>query len=166
MSVGKVGDITDVVADFALLPFEPVTITGLVFQIDFSDEDFKDQIREYARQVHVMADQEEETPSYMVYSACEPGSTKFNAIYGVPQHFTSDLSNVFTIDLPAMPSAKLKYHGDLLEIDEVFLSDAFRFLKIKRLGLHDSEIELIQVFDPSDAFDIWVPIETTEDDPL
>lgn len=158
----------DVVTNFTLESTDHLTLQGIVFQIDWADPDFKEQIRSYAQLVREVVPNFDELPSYMVYSNCEPNSTKFNAIFGVPETFESDLSNVFTIQVPKTFCAKFNYRGDLLDISDVFVTDFARVLKITPLASQLNEIELIQKFAPGDQvmtdYDIWVPIEHLEEE--
>lgn len=151
------------VANFTLENTNHLTLQGIVFQIDWADPDFKEQIHSYAQLVRERVPNFDELPSYMVYSNCKPGTTKFNAIFGVPETFESDLPNVFSVQVPEMFSARFNYRGDLLDISDIFVTDFARALKITPLESQNNEIELVQQFAPGDQamidYDIWVPIE-------
>lgn len=153
----------DVVANFTLENTHHLSLQGIVFQIDWADPDFKEQIHSYAQLVRERVPNFDELPSYMVYSNCKPGTTKFNAIFGVPETFESDLPNVFSVQVPEMFSARFNYRGDLLDISDIFVTDFARALKITPLESQNNEIELVQQFAPGDQamidYDIWVPIE-------
>lgn len=158
----------DIVTDFTLTLFEPVQLTGVVFEIDLAKENFKDEIYRHARALEEAAGGNMDTSRYMVYSNCRPGSSKFNAMYGVPKRFETDMENVFTIQIPEIFCAKFKYHGDLLKISDTFVSDYGKFLKLSKRKTQGHDIELIQVFNADGRFmenyDIFVPIEKTEDE--
>ncbi len=152
----------DLVHDFTVDDIKSVTITGVVFEIDLAQPDYKQTIRNYATQVIAEAGIDSSIPKYMVYSNCRPGSSKFNAIFGVPKVFTSTLPNVFTVDIPALFCAMFSYSGDLLEISNVFTWDFAQFLKLSKMNQQENEIELMQIFDPNDMdmtnYKICVPI--------
>ncbi len=158
----------DLIKDFSLEPFTPRTLHGVAFEIDFADPDFKDQIHSYAREVNQAASKNDATESYMIYSNCQPGSSKFKALYGVTQPLLKKLSNSFTVEIPEIFCSKFKYTGDLLDIADIFTMDFARFLKISRLDQEESHIELVQVFTPEDTnmtnYDIYVPIKKLENE--
>lgn len=158
----------EVVTNFTLENTEHLELQGIVFQIDWSDVDFKEQIRGYAQLIRERVPNFDALASYMVYSNCEPGTTKFNAIFGVPTTFSSDLPNVFSVQVPTMFSAQFNYRGDLLDISDIFVSDFAKVLKITPLVSQEHEIELIQEFAPGDHsmtdYAIWVPIEHLEEE--
>ncbi len=64
--------------------------------------------------------------------------------------------------VPELLCVTLNYKGDLLEIGDLFATDALKFLKITRLTTANQHIELIQRFnhysDLYETYDIFVPI--------
>lgn len=160
----------DVITDFTLIDFVPKTIKGVVFQVDIAKPDFKELIRSKADALLEGLEIDDETRGYMVYSNCEPNSTKFNAMFGVELEFDSDLDHVFTIQLPDIFCAKFNYTGDLLEISDIFTTDFSRFLRISRLEMEEHDVELIQSFpsvrDFDQAFEVYVPIKKLPIDDL
>ena len=155
----------DLVSDFNIVKFQPISIKGVVFQIDLSERDFKTKIRSQADRLM------EELPAglkpwnkpcYMVYSDCMPGSSKFNVIFGIEAEFESPLPNVYPATVPELLCVTLNYKGDLLEIGDLFATDALKFLKVTRLRAANQHIELIQRFnqyrDLYETYDIFVPI--------
>ena len=155
----------ELISNFNIVVFQPITIKGVVFQIDLAEHDFKTQIRSQADRL--MAElpsglQPWEKPCYMVYSNCMPGSSKFNAIFGIEADFESTLHNVYPAVVPELLCVTLNYKGDLLEIGDLFATDALKFLKITRLAADNQHIELIQRFnhysDLYETYDIFVPI--------
>ena len=155
----------DLVSDFNIVKFQPISIKGVVFQIDLSERDFKTKIRSQA--VRLMEELPVELkpwnkPCYMVYSDCMPGSSKFNVIFGIEADFESPLPNVYPAAVPELLCVTLNYKGDLLEIGDLFATDALKFLKITRLTTANQHIELIQRFnhysDLYETYDIFVPI--------
>ena len=155
----------DLVSDFNIVKFQPISIKGVVFQIDLSERDFKTKIRSQADRLM------EELPAglkpwnkpcYMVYSDCMPGSSKFNVIFGIEAEFEIPLPNVYPATVPELLCVTLNYKGDLLEIGDLFATDALKFLKVTRLRAANQHIELIQRFnqyrDLYETYDIFVPI--------
>jgi AraC family transcriptional regulator len=153
----------DVVVDFTMDYFNIRQLKGVVFEVDLAAQDYKNSIRTTAQAILGCINTDKALPSYMVYSGCKPGSTKFNTLFGVEVDFECNMANVVQASFSPQLCATFKYHGDLLEISDVFTSDFARFLKITKLQTEDTPIELIQVFDPSDptmnTYTIWVPIE-------
>lgn len=91
-------------------------------------------------------------PCYVIYSDCQPNSTRFKVLFGIPHHLQID-----------KPYAKFKYYGNLLDIGDIFKTDYARFSKISKQETENSHIELIQVFDnihnPDAAYHIYTPIK-------
>ena len=155
----------DLISNFNIVKFQPITIKGVVFQIDLSENDFKTKIRFQADQLMAaLPDSLKpwEKPCYMIYSDCMPGSSKFNVIFGIEAEFESPLPNVYPASVPELLCVSLNYKGDLLEIGDLFATDALKFLKITRLTAANQHIELIQRFnhyrDLYETYDIFVPI--------
>lgn len=157
----------DIVTDFSLEFFQPKSIKGVVFQVDLAAPDFKKLIRGYADEINRCLPDGLMTQGYMVYSNCQPGSTKFNAMFAVEADFESHLENIFEINLPQIFCTKVRYQGDLLEISDIFTTDFARLLKIAKLEAEENHIELIQVFDHSRDmahFDIYIPTKQLEEE--
>lgn len=152
----------DLITEFTIDEIQQTFIKGAVFSVDLGVKDFKDQIRNQAERLLNSLKQRWEGPFYMIYSNCQPNSTKFNVIFGLPLEFESDLENVYPAGFPNLLCAKLHYVGDLLEIGDLFKMDAVKFLKIAKMDAADHHIELIQVFqtlnDLYDNYEIWLPI--------
>ncbi len=155
----------DLVSDFNIVKFQPISIKGVVFQIDLSERDFKTKIRSQADRLMEELPVELKPwnkPCYMVYSDCMPGSSKFNVIFGIEAEFESPLPNVYPATVPELLCVTLNYKGDLLEIGDLFATDALKFLKVTRLRAANQHIELIQRFnqyrDLYETYDIFVPI--------
>ena len=153
----------DIVSDFTLLDFESRTIRGIVFEVDLADDEFKNLIRSKAELLINELNLSENTRSYMVYSNCRPGSTKFNAIYGIEAEFETSIENVYSTQLPSLFTAKFNYSGDLLEIGDLLETDFYRFLRVSKLESAENHIELIQVFNNFKSiegnFEVYVPIK-------
>ncbi len=166
----------DLVTDFTLEQEACLALTGIVWEVDLADPNYKEQIRQKAGQIDRLFRIEAPLPSYMVYSACQPDSSRFKALYGVPARSAEiatpqaaqEIENLFTIEVPSLFCASFRYHGDLLEISDVFTSDFARFIKLSKLDPQDSHIELIQAFEPGDRtmedYRIRVPIVKTAED--
>jgi len=153
----------DIVTDFTLTHFHSVQLSGIVFEVDLSTNDFKEKIRSNSKMLVDMIDETINTPCYIVYSNCQPNSTKFKVLVGIPHNIMIDKPNFFIVNVPQFFSARFKYFGDLLDIGEVFITDFARFLKISRQESEDADIELIQVFenihDLNSDYHIAVPIK-------
>lgn len=158
----------DIITDFTLKDFSLKGLKGLVFEVDLGKKDFKDNIRNQADKLLEKTSLPENTPAYMIYSGCRPGSSVFNALFGLAVDFETNLPNVYTIDIPPTFSAGFKYKGDLLEISDIFTTDFSRFLKLSRLQATGHDIELIQMFpsykDLYDNFEVYVPIVKTQEE--
>lgn len=152
----------DVVTEFTLTEFEQVRLTGIVFEVDLA-EDFKSRIRSHAGMLLQAIDTTVKGPCYVVYSNCEPGSTRFKVLFGIPADIQIDKPFYFTIEVPQLFCAKFQYSGDLLDIGDVLKTDYARFLKISRQETEDSHIELIQAFDDihdlQSAYHIYAPVK-------
>jgi len=155
----------DLISNFNIIKFQSISIKGVVFQIDLSENDFKMKIRAQADQLMAGLPANLmpwEKPCYMVYSDCMPGSSKFNVIFGIEADFESPLPNIYPATVPELLCVSLNYKGDLLEIGSLFATDALKFLKITRLTAANQHIELIQRFnhyrDLYETYDIFVPI--------
>ncbi len=153
----------DIVTDFTLTDFHTTRLSGIAFEVDLSTNDFKEKIRSHFKTLSDSTDDAINDPCYVIYSNCQPNSTKFKAFVGIPQHIKMDKPNYFTIDVQQLFCAQFKYFGDLLDIGDVFTMDFARFLRISRQETEDTDIELIQVFDNvhnlDSAYHIVVPIK-------
>ncbi len=159
----------DIVTDFTLTQFKSIRLSGFVFEVDLSTTDFKEKIRFNSQMLIESIDETISSSCYVIYSNCQPNSTKFKVLIGIPQHLKIDIPNYFTVDVPQLFCAKFKYSGDLLDIGDVFITDFARFLKISRQETEDADIELIQVFENIHNLDseyhIVVPIKKLHIDP-
>ncbi|MGP7818200.1 helix-turn-helix domain-containing protein [Niallia sp. 01092] len=153
----------DVVTDFTLTEFETITICGVAFEVDLATDDYKTKIRSYSNMLLNDIDATINGSCYVIYSNCQPNSTRFKVLFGIPHDIQIDKPHYFTVDVPKLFCAKFKYFGDLLEIGDVFITDFARFLKISKHETENSHIELIQVFDNlhnlNSAYHIYVPIK-------
>ncbi|RUS48846.1 helix-turn-helix transcriptional regulator [Cohnella sp. AR92] len=151
----------DVVADFTLTEFESIRLSGIVFEVDLA-EDYETTIRSHSRMLLQEVDSSVQGPCYVVYSNCQPDSTRFRVLFGIPQEIRIEKPFYFTVDVPQLFCAKFNYSGDLLAIGDVLKTDYARFLKISRQETDDSHIELIQCFDDvrrlESSYHIFAPI--------
>ncbi|WP_091063673.1 helix-turn-helix transcriptional regulator [Paenibacillus sp. NFR01] len=158
----------DIVTDFTLTDFQATRISGIAFEVDLADEDYKTKIRSQAERLLSHMDEVTNSPCYVIYSNCQPDSTRFKVLCGIPGGIEIDEPYYFTVDVPRIFSARFKYSGDLLEIGEVLKGDYARFLKISRLETADTEIELIQAFEDVHRLDadyhIYAPIKKLPSD--
>lgn len=153
----------DVVADFTLTEMEPIRLSGIAFEVDLATDDYKIKIRSHAKKLLQEMDGAVRSPCYVVYSNCEPDSTRFKVLFGIPSSLRIEKPYYFTVDVPQLFCARFKYFGDLLEIGDVLTTDYARFLKISRQEPDDSSIELIQYFDDAHRLDsdylVYAPIK-------
>lgn len=153
----------DIVTDFTLTMLEASKVSGVAFEVDLATDGYKDRIRAYCKQLLEEIDGTVAGPCYMIYSNCQPDSTSFKALFGVPQALDIDKPFYFTVDVPRLFCAKFRYSGDLLEIGDVLKTDYARFLKISRQETEETHIELIQMFDDihnlDAAYQVYAPIK-------
>ncbi len=153
----------DIVTDFTLTDFEKIRLTGIAFEVDLATDDYKAKIRSYANMLLNNIDETINSPCYVVYSDCQPDSTCFKVLFGVPRDIQIDKPHYFTVDVPPLFCAKFKYFGDLLDIGDIVSTDYARFLKISKQETGSSHIELIQVFDNIHKLDsdyhIYTPVK-------
>jgi AraC family transcriptional regulator len=152
----------DIVADFTLTELESIKVSGIAFEVDLAT-DYKTKIRSHSNKLLNAIDETVHGPCYVIYSNCQPNSTRFKVLFGIPHEQQIDQPNYFTVEIPQLFCAKFKYSGDLLEIGDVLASDYARFLKISKQGTEDSHIELIQYYDDlhnlDAAYHIYAPIK-------
>lgn len=153
----------DIVTDFTLIDFEKIRLTGIAFEVDLATDDYKTKIHSHANMLLTNIDETINSPCYVIYSDCQPDSTCFKVLFGIPHDIQIDKPHYFTVDVPPLFCAKFKYVGDLLDIGDVVRSDYARFLKISRQETGSSHIELIQVFDNVHQLDsdyhIYTPVK-------
>ncbi|CAH1195050.1 HTH-type transcriptional activator RhaS [Paenibacillus auburnensis] len=152
----------DVVTDFTLTEFESIRVTGIAFEVDLAG-DYRTTIRSHSDKLLQAIDTTVHGPCYVIYSNCQPNSTRFRVLFGIPADIRIDQPFYFTVDVPQLFCAKFKYSGDLLDIGDVLKTDYARFLKISRQETEDSHIELIQAFDDihnlQSAYHIYAPVK-------
>ncbi|WP_431028388.1 helix-turn-helix transcriptional regulator [Lysinibacillus sp. LZ02] len=153
----------DIVTDFTLTDFETIRLSGIAFEVDLATSNYKEKIRSHSKMLVDSIDETISSSCYVIYSNCQPNSTKFKVLCGIPQNIKIDKPNYFTVDVQPFFCAKFNYFGDLLDIGDVFITDFARFLKISKQETEDSDIELIQVFENihnlDSAYHIFVPIK-------
>lgn len=153
----------DIVADFTLTEFETTRVSGIAFEVDLADDGYKEKIRSHSLQLLDNIDKAINGPCYVIYSNCQPDSTRFKVLFGIPSHIRIDKPFFFTLDIPQLFCARFNYFGDLLDIGDVLKTDYARFLKISKQETEDSHIELIQAFDDIHNLDadyrIYAPIK-------
>lgn len=153
----------DIVTDFTLTELETIKVSGIVFEVDLATDDYKMKIRSHSKMLLNNIDETINGPCYVIYSDCEPNSTCFKVLFGIPHDIQIDKPYYFTVDVPQLFCAKFNYFGDLLDIGDVLKTDFARFLKISKQESENSHIELIQVFDNihtlDSAYHIYTPIK-------
>ncbi|MEK3884371.1 AraC family transcriptional regulator [Paenibacillus sp. PL2-23] len=155
----------DVVSHFTLTELAPLSVSGLAFEVDLATDDYKFVIRAHARRLlDALPEGEPLTGGcYVIYSNCQPGSTRFKVLCGIPHALELSMPNYFTVQVPPLFCARFQYRGDLLDIGDVFITDYARFLRITRLEREHCPIELIQQFDSpyqlDAAYHIYAPIQ-------
>ncbi|MEH7379027.1 AraC family transcriptional regulator [Bacillus sp. JJ1533] len=153
----------DIVTDFTLTEFETIRVSGLVFEVDLATDNYKAKIRSHSKMLLNNIDETINGSCYVIYSDCQPDSTRFKVLFGIPHDIQIDKPNYFTVDVPQIFCAKFKYFGDLLDIGDVLKTDFARFLKISKQESENSHIELIQVFDNihnlDSVYHIYTPIK-------
>lgn len=137
----------DIVTDFNLMQLETIKVSGVAFEVDLKDDAYKAQIRSHAKRLLSQIDETVTGSCYVIYSNCQPNSTRFKVLFGIPHEVRIDQPYYFTVDVPPLFCARFKYFGDLLDIGDVLKTDYARFLKISKQETENASIELIQVFD-------------------
>ncbi|MFP3121588.1 AraC family transcriptional regulator [Ectobacillus funiculus] len=153
----------DIVTDFTLTEFKTIRVSGIAFEVDLATDDYKTKIRSHSKMLLDNIDKTINGPCYVIYSDCQPNSTRFKVLFGIPYDIQIDKPYYFTVDIPQLFCAKFKYSGDLLDIGDVLITDFARFLKISKQETENSHIELIQAFDNihnlDSAYHIYTPIK-------
>jgi AraC family transcriptional regulator len=153
----------DVVTDFTLTEFETIRLSGIAFEVDLAEEDYKEKIRTHSKMLLENIDERMDCSCFVIYSNCQPDSTRFKVFFGIPQEIQVDKPFYFTVDVPDVFCAKFKYSGDILDIGDVLKTDYARFLKITKQETEDSDIELIQSYDDVHNLDaeyhIYAPVK-------
>lgn len=153
----------DIVTDFTLTEFDTIRVSGIVFEVDLATDDYKAKIRSHSKMLLNNIDETINGSCYVIYSDCQPNSTRFKVLVGIPHDIQIDKPYYFTVDIPQLFCAKFKYFGDLLDIGDVLKTDFARFLKISKQESENSHIELIQVFDNihnlNSDYHIYTPIK-------
>lgn len=152
----------DIVTDFTLTEFEEMRICGIAFSVDLATENYKVKIRSHSKMLLDSINQSINSPCYVIYSNCQPNSTQFNVLFGIPYDIQINKPYYFTDDIPTIFCAKFKYFGDILDIGDVLTTDFARFLKISKQEAEESSIEMIQVFENvhqlDSSYHLYVPI--------
>lgn len=153
----------DIVTDFTLEEFNTIRICGIAFEVDLATEYYKLKIRTHSRMLLDNINQTINGPCYVIYSNCQPNSTRFNVLFGIPYDIQINKPYYFTEDVPSIFCAKFKYFGDILDIGDVLTTDFARFLKISKLEEEESNIEIIQAFENvhqlDSSYHLYVPIK-------
>jgi len=153
----------DIVTDFTLTEFDEMRICGIAFSVDLATENYKVKIRSHSKMLLDSINQSINGPCYVIYSNCQPNSTQFNVLFGIPYDIQINKPYYFTDDIPTIFCAKFKYFGDILDIGDVLTTDFARFLKISKQEAEESSIEMIQVFEDvhqlDSSYHLYVPIK-------
>ncbi|WP_373232817.1 helix-turn-helix domain-containing protein [Cohnella sp.] len=152
----------DVVTDFSLTELESIKVSGVAFEVDLA-EDYKTEIRSRSKMLLNRIDEAVNGPCYVIYSNCQPNSTRFKVLCGIPREVRINEPYYFVVDVPELFCAKFKYTGDILDIGEVLKTDYARFLKVSKQETEASHIELIQVFDDirnlESPYHVYAPVK-------
>ena len=89
----------DIVTDFTLTDFEKIRLTGIAFEVDLATDDYKAKIRSYANMLLNNIDETINSPCYVIYSDCQPDSTCFKVLFGIPHDIQIDKPHYFTVDV-------------------------------------------------------------------
>lgn len=156
----------DIVTDFTLEKRDAIKVSGVVFRIDITEDDYIRTIQGKFRELLIGLGSNFDTPGYVIYSDCSPDNKIFNVMVGVEGVVTLDLPLFFTVDVPDMYCVSFTYSGELYYMDEVLQSDFARFLKIAKKDADQEEINMIQQFDNiqdlESQYQIIVPIKENE----
>lgn len=87
----------DIVTDFTLKEFKAVRVCGIAFEVDLATEDYKEKIRSHSKMLLNNIDKAINGACYVIYSNCQPNSTQFKVLFGIPMIFK--LINPITLPL-------------------------------------------------------------------
>ncbi|UPK43979.1 helix-turn-helix transcriptional regulator [Paenibacillus pabuli] len=153
----------DIVTDFTLTEFKETRISGIAFEVDLANDDYKEKIRAHSEMLLSHIDETIDGPCYVIYSNCQPDSTRFKVLFGIPSSIEIDKPYFFTVDVPQIFCARFNYCGEILDIGDVLENDYARFLKISKQETAETDIELIQAFDDvhhlDSTYHIYAPIK-------
>ncbi|MFD2043696.1 helix-turn-helix transcriptional regulator [Ornithinibacillus salinisoli] len=153
----------DIVTDFTLTEFQTIKVNGIAFEVDLATDDYKSRIRSHSKMLLHSIDETINGSCYVIYSDCQPNSTRFKVLVGIPHEIQLDNPYFYTVNIPQLFCAKFKYFGDLLDIGDILKTDFARFLKISKQESENSHIELIQVFDNihnlDSTYSIYTPVK-------
>ncbi|MFC9710550.1 helix-turn-helix transcriptional regulator [Paenibacillus sp. NPDC056933] len=153
----------DIVTDFTLTEFKETRISGIAFEVDLANDDYKEKIRAHSEMLLSHIDETINGPCYVIYSNCQPDSTRFKVLFGIPSSIEIDKPYFFTVDVPQIFCARFNYCGEILDIGDVLENDYARFLKISKQETAETDIELIQAFDDvhhlDSTYHIYAPIK-------
>ncbi|MGO4732635.1 helix-turn-helix transcriptional regulator [Paenibacillus sp. 2KB_22] len=153
----------DIVTDFTLTEFKETRISGIAFEVDLANDDYKEKIRAHSEMLLSHIDETINGPCYVIYSNCQPDSTRFKVLFGIPSSIEIDKPYFFTVDVPQIFCARFNYYGEILDMGDVLESDYARFLKISKQETAETDIELIQAFDDvhhlDSTYHIYAPIK-------
>ncbi|MCK6076666.1 helix-turn-helix domain-containing protein [Paenibacillus silvae] len=153
----------DIVMDFTLTEFKETRISGIAFEVNLANDDYKEKIRAHSKMLLSHIDETINGPCYVIYSNCQPDSTQFKVLFGIPSSIEIDKPYFFTVDVPQFFCVRFNYCGELLDIGDVLESDYARFLKISKQETAETDIELIQAFDDvhhlNSTYHIYAPIK-------
>ena len=124
----------DIVTDFTLTEFESIRVSGIAFEVDLANDDFKAKIHSHLKMLLNNIDETINGSCYVIYSDCQPNSTRFKVLCGIPHDIQIDKPFYFTIDVPKLFCAKFKYFGDLLDIGDVFENSFCQIFKNLKAG--------------------------------
>ena len=96
-----------------LTEFETIRLSGIVFEVDLATDDYKTKIRSHSNMLLKNIDETINGSCYVIYSDCQPNSTRFKVLFGIPYDIQIDKPYYFTVDVPQLFCAKFKYFGDL-----------------------------------------------------
>ncbi|MFC4598764.1 helix-turn-helix transcriptional regulator [Cohnella hongkongensis] len=152
----------DVVTEFSLTELDSMKVSGVAFEVDLAG-DYRTEIRSRSQMLLDRMDETVKGPCCVIYSNCQPDSTRFKVLFGIPREVRIDEPYFFVVEVPRLFCAKFRYTGDILDIGDVLKTDYARFLKISKQETEDSPIELIQIFDDihnlDSAYHVYAPVK-------
>lgn len=90
----------DIVTDFTLAEFKETRISGIAFEVNLANDDYKKKIRAHSEMLLSHIDETINGPCYVIYSNCQPDSTRFKVLFGIPSSIEIDEPYYFTVDVP------------------------------------------------------------------
>ena len=68
--------------------------------MDLANDDYKEKIRAHSEMLISQIDETINGSCYVIYSNCQPDSSRFKVLFGIPSSIEIDEPYYFTVDVP------------------------------------------------------------------